>query len=467
MRGVVLGGVLSVTLAAGAVLAAGFADTPRPADPPRPPEMPAAVARDAEEQQPKKTEAPSKLGAPHLTRKLDLNLRLVRGLAWSPDGKWLAVQGTVAGNADGVAVAGPRPGGGANEIAVVPVADPAVLYDQHALPTGATVVGFTADGHHLLVHTREGGLISGANQLQRWAVGVNPPGAKGPRPTVGLDPLDPATIPDDSAAVLTPSPSNKTTLRYLIRDADKGGIRKVAVWTTDVRFEARWPNGSFEGTFRTAQLTPDANRVVVVTDAGAVEAYDLEGKRAWATGPAPKDKAFRLRAAFGSGGKGGPFAATGIPGGGGPNPSPPAFVAAAASAPRLLAVRGWSPPVVLDADTGKALPALEGVDVIGTSHKVAAVSADGRLVALAFSPLEQPADPKDGNPLAGTPFGGSPTMIYGAARVMVWDTATGKVVRTWTGGASALAFHPTRSVLAILEPNGTDTRLGFWEFRAE
>jgi hypothetical protein len=55
----------------------------------------------------------------------------------------------------------------------------------------------------------------------------------------------------------------------------------------------------------------------------------------------------------------------------------------------------------------------------------------------------------------------------GRPRLTVWETATGKVVRTWQGTVSAVAFHPTRPVLAVLEPHGTETRLGLWDFSAQ
>ena len=48
----------------------------------------------------------------------------------------------------------------------------------------------------------------------------------------------------------------------------------------------------------------------------------------------------------------------------------------------------------------------------------------------------------------------------------VWDTQTGKVLKTWTAGPYA-AFSPTRPLLAVLERNGDSTRIGFWDFAAE
>jgi hypothetical protein len=50
---------------------------------------------------------------------------------------------------------------------------------------------------------------------------------------------------------------------------------------------------------------------------------------------------------------------------------------------------------------------------------------------------------------------------------MVWDTQTGKVVKSWNRSPQ-VAFCPTRPVLAVLEQNGeSGTRVGFWDFAAE
>jgi hypothetical protein len=51
----------------------------------------------------------------------------------------------------------------------------------------------------------------------------------------------------------------------------------------------------------------------------------------------------------------------------------------------------------------------------------------------------------------------------------VWDTDSGKLLKRWDGQIpSGVAFHPTKPILAILEPNGENTtRLGLWDFSAE
>jgi len=48
----------------------------------------------------------------------------------------------------------------------------------------------------------------------------------------------------------------------------------------------------------------------------------------------------------------------------------------------------------------------------------------------------------------------------------VWDTETGKVVKAWDLSAQ-YAFNPVKPILAVLEPNRDQTRLGFWDFSAE
>jgi hypothetical protein len=51
--------------------------------------------------------------------------------------------------------------------------------------------------------------------------------------------------------------------------------------------------------------------------------------------------------------------------------------------------------------------------------------------------------------------------------LVVWDTETGRLLRSWRGDALALSFHPTQPRLAILEANGGQTRLGLWDFPME
>ncbi len=53
-------------------------------------------------------------------------------------------------------------------------------------------------------------------------------------------------------------------------------------------------------------------------------------------------------------------------------------------------------------------------------------------------------------------------------KLAVWDTSTGRKLKTWRMATAVFAFHPTRPLLVVAEPNGEwETRLGFWDFSAE
>jgi hypothetical protein len=116
---------------------------------------------------------------------------------------------------------------------------------------------------------------------------------------------------------------------------------------------------------------------------------------------------------------------------------------------------------VLNTDTGEPLPALEGTDLMATVPAPGSFSGDGRLLAL-----------------VGTRYVGQKTpglgkleqTVYEPAGdfLTVWDTQTGKVLKSWDRrGKTEVAFNPVRPLLAILEPNGEETRLGLWDFAAE
>jgi hypothetical protein len=59
-------------------------------------------------------------------------------------------------------------------------------------------------------------------------------------------------------------------------------------------------------------------------------------------------------------------------------------------------------------------------------------------------------------------------MINIGRYMSVWDTDTGKLLKRWASRMpSAVAFHPTKPILAILEQNENKTRLGLWDFSAD
>ncbi|MFO0796784.1 MAG: RNA polymerase sigma factor [Gemmataceae bacterium] len=450
MRGVLLGGVLTLTLAAGAVFAAGLAAPVQPPDPSRP-EAPVAAAQPEAKAQPKQDDksAKERPGAPRLRTWTDLSISLPRLVYWTSDGSRMAIQGQrPAADGDAAGAMAKLAAGAGAYFFTLPADRPEAGGHLYSLPARGVLVGFLPGSKSLLTVVRESGLISGASSFQVWSTTENQ--QAGRDPTFTFHRGGSVAIPED-AYHFTPAADGKT-IRYLAYEP-ASPLAEFAVGTGtlhDNGFDDGERGPPVRGAFKALLLTPDAARVVVLTDAGAAEAYGLDGKKLWTSEPAavPAPKA--------------PFGVEGAP-----THSP--TLAVARNGSRVLVVRGYAPPVVLDAATGKPRPALEGAEPSARGGRtLAAVSADGRLAALMYSPAPPPANPfAGGNPQPKAALGGGRGGFpagRGDARLVVWDTETGRAVRTWRGDVLAMSFHPTRPRLAILEANGTHTRLGMWEF---
>jgi hypothetical protein len=303
------------------------------------------------------------------------------------------------------------------------------------------VLGFTATGRELLTATQEGEYISGEHSVRVWEVGTRAL-ADGPGAAreVALAASPPRPL-EETATAAAPGAADHE-VRYLRPAAGKAGAGRVEVRRLDLRNGEVSTAGAFEGTFRATRFTPAAERVVGFTEGGAVECYTADGgKRLWASGPPPDRPAGRV--VLGQGQEV-------------PNVT---LVAVARDGSCVLAVHRTpvSAAVLLAGDTGKALPTPEGIDRV--AGIAAAVSGDGRLAALSYAPLVD----------IGARAGSGKVLVYAheRPRLSVWETATGRVVRSWLGSASALAFHPTRPVLAVLEPTPSGSRLGLWDFSAQ
>lgn len=128
----------------------------------------------------------------------------------------------------------------------------------------------------------------------------------------------------------------------------------------------------------------------------------------------------------------------------------------------LIATYGLARASVLDVGEGKWLPELEGGEsmyIYGDAH---AFTGDGRLLAAVCTPYTRVT--------TKSAAGKEQTALKpGTVVLTVWDTRTGKALKTWKNASSVrVAFNPVRPLLAVLEPNGeTKTRVGFWDFAAE
>lgn len=98
--------------------------------------------------------------------------------------------------------------------------------------------------------------------------------------------------------------------------------------------------------------------------------------------------------------------------------------------------------------------------MVRTGPKENAFTGDGRLLTMRFSRYARPEKSK-----------GPPGVQWVGVGVGVWDTQTGKVLKIWDrrvlGEPFSVAFNPARPLLAVLEKNDEETRLGLWDFAAE
>jgi hypothetical protein len=129
---------------------------------------------------------------------------------------------------------------------------------------------------------------------------------------------------------------------------------------------------------------------------------------------------------------------------------------------RLVVSRAIGQTFVLNTDTGEAMPTLGSVKDALVRPSEHAFSGDGRL--LAMSGITYESATRD----FGAANGGVLTVWEQRADfLIVWDTQTGKALKTWKGAAK-VAFNPALPLLAIFEPNGPyKTRVGFWDFASE
>ncbi|MBN9519896.1 sigma-70 family RNA polymerase sigma factor [bacterium] len=473
VKTVLLGGALALSLVAGAVVAGGRADPAPKANPPAPPPPAVVTVVDEPEEgggaQPKEP-APKvkavKIGAaPKLREAIDLPVRDGRRVVWSPAGDRLVVVFTPEGRAMYGPPAGAAPpaapGTGDEALLVVETAGA-----QAPRVFGATTghapdrfVGFTPDGKELLLVRRESGLVSGRHQASFFVIGIVgrpgpdgvpafPPGAEGGE---GGAPIGPAgralsLVPYSKEFALDPEQSTDfafaadgKSYRTLVLGRDDAVIRKVELRRVDATAgKALETLDTYDGDFRTAQLSADGKTVVLAdakTDAIAIHPV---GKKGWQVVP-------ELDTFPGS------------------EPKLSYPLGLSRDGGRVLVSRGFNKPALLDAATGRTMSLSDAGELLEVHATTASFTADGKLMAVPYSRVE-----KKESPLKGKGLGGAQSSITrGDPRLGVWDTTTGRLVRSWPGRVTAVAFHPTRPVLAVLEPNGAQTRLGLWDFSAE
>jgi hypothetical protein len=364
--------------------------------------------------------------------------------------------------------------------------------------------GFTPDGQGLLTVHREFHLLSGIHQLDFWKdSGVNLEPGEVQQSSVAM-----RVLHQDRAVNLETRQSegyyfsrDGKTFRTVGYDRDAATGNKTKLYV----FEVDTATGKETREFFSVKAGPyamsrDGKRFAILEDENTVAVYEVDrGERAFTYKLTNQLKAKNVeplqvvrdsnnKADGGGGGpKGGRFGR-----GDRPDLLASPWMTFSADGTRLLLYGGigqgywneyqeneirtyvitsgaYGQYVVLNAETGAAYPALENLEATN-SHSVdrCAFSLNGKLLVV-----------------TGYKFSASPckllTQVRGKAPMTedtvaiqsesksfigVWDTETGKQLKNWDATA-LVSFNPVRPVLAILESNGDETRLGLWDFSAE
>jgi RNA polymerase sigma factor (sigma-70 family) len=440
VRKTLLFGVLMVVAVAGAVVAAGPGDDAPPAEPPKP----AAVAKGEPAAEPKAEEKPGEKVAfttsPKLRRAADLRLASVTGVSWSPDGKSLIVEGPASGTGKGPASGTGKGKGLAPEkgdrLAVILTdvadSDPAKWGRQdYPLARSVTAVGFMPDSRRILTDLREYNLVSGRHEL----IILEPDtkvswGYKSQR--VQLDATD-----THGYAFAADGKTFRTVAHQ--RDAS-GATTKLEVQEVDAA-TGKTLKTLLKIDYEQYVLSPDGKRLATIDNkAGKVTVYDVDRGE--------KLSVYTLPERPDAPRPGGPVGAPD----GFPRDYFQTYTAFSPDGRRLVVSRRIGQSVVLNTDTGEPLPTLDGSDLIRTNPAPHAFTGNGRLLAMAGTRYVARKEQTYYQPASGS--------------LTVWDTQTGKVLKSWDRAAT-VAFNPARPLLAVLEKNDDDTRLGLWDFAAE
>ena len=446
-KALVFSAVMGVAVA-GAVFAARPDDAP-PGDPPKPP----VVAHRAEPQ-PKEEPKPGEkvlafTDAPKKRHSFDVALSNVATVLWNATGTHIAIYGA---RAVGEGVIHNRPFAEMPErkVAKVPfVAVLAVPMDrtivQLELDAGTWPVAVAPDGNGLVTAVREYNLISGHHHLQfRHAKKVNPDELT-KLDVVRKVELD---LPETHGYAFA---ADWKTYRTVAHDsAAAGRVTKLEVLEVDAT-TGKVGKSLLKLDFGTYSLSANGKRLAVLSaDATKVTVHDVD------TGAKACEHTFAADTPIDlPGGKTAELPPWQV--GGSTQP----FLLLSPDGRRLVVSRGTGRTHVINADTGAALPKLEGAALARTYPDTPTFTRDGRLLAATYLGYNVTADAAKGGLKGRSHWSSTETFLT------VWDTQTGKALKTWKtpNSVASVTFSPTKPLLAILEPNGADsTRVGFWDF---
>jgi RNA polymerase sigma factor (sigma-70 family) len=445
VRKTLLMGAVMVAAVAGVVVAAGSGNQTPPTVPPKPVVVAKgqpAVQKDEE----KPGEKVAYTTRPRMLSGRDSYLTSIRRMVWSADGAKLAYQGIWKGNVK-------SPTGG-NSIAVdETLLDPKGESRRIPIEQSRNLVGFSRDGKLLITDQREYNLVSGFHRLLFTRLDDERLARRGQQEdadkVVNLD-------ADDTHGYAFAADGK--TFRTIAFEHDSLGVmKKLEVREVDAT-TGKTLKSLMKIDYEQHLLSPHGRRLATIDKGGKVVVYDVNrGAKlsSYTLAELPSAPQPSGPAGFGSG----PFSINMTP-----------QLGFSPDGNRLVVSRALGQTVVLNAQTGAALPALEGTELTEMFTQPHAFSGDGRLLALTGSRWSVkkfvPPGPRG---KSGFRDGLEQTSVSrDKSFLTVWDTQTGKVVKSWGGSQLVVAFNPVRPVLAILEANGENsTRIGLWDFSAE
>lgn len=433
----VLCGVMALGVA-GMVLAAQPREAPPNSSPPL------AAARDAQpKDEPKPVEkpadAPGFTSAPRKVRSFDVDLTGYPTPLWNATGTHLALRGAeVTGRQQ---FPEPNRAPQVTTRSAVQVLTP----DQNAhsgpfdIAESARLAAVLPDGSGYISDIREHHLISGNHQLT-----VVP--FKGIVKTVDLE------LPETHGYAFA---ADLKTFRTVAYERTHGvGLTKLEVLEVDTA-TGKAKQSLLKIDYDQYALSANGKRLATLDKAASkVIVYDLDSGKKVSEAAIPGDKLETLPGT--SRAWGGNFGG----GGAGTDVQRSPRLVLSPDGKRLVVARAIGQLVVLNTDTGEALPALAGTKEASVGPDAHCFTGDGRLLAMSGSTYKLTTS------RVGGPKGKIEQNVweYTGPFLTVWDTQTGKALKTW-GQGSHVAFNPARPLLAILEPNGdSKTRVGFWDF---
>jgi len=395
---------------------------------------------------------------PKLREAIDLTLsETVAPLVWNPRGTQIALTSGIRQQLPG--------NKGVRTVCVFNFDVRIATYLQ--VPSNSTLIGFTPDGSSIITETQEPHLVSGVHKLDVWEkvstplnLGGGKPGNERFRDVLRSINLDATTTQCYAFA------ADEKTFRTVVIEQDPGNpeITSLEVEELDAATGSKLKSllkVSAETKTRVQTLSPDGKRFAVFEKANSLVVYDVErGSKISSTTFKPVEyiqTAVKVKLAAPYEGE-----CYGVE-----RESETTSIGFSADGGLLVVSRAIGFTSVIDTRTGKAIP-VDGIANLRLSMGSSPFSPDGRLLALnADSYVNETL-------VIGLPTQGDKINPPGRywnkheSFLLIWDTTTGKAIKRWNiDPAAKAAFSPVKPILAVAERNGTDTRLGLWDFQAE